>query len=295
MEGQTRMNSLQASRTGLERFLRYPQLLWSAYGLNLLSALLLVVVPALLLVEPAHYTIIQTAADGIDTWLVTELLMSTTASPALQGLAEPLAPGWLSRSLLVIVGILLVMPLFAWLPASFLAGGTLLTYLEAPEKFSWRRFLWGCRHWFGAFLLTNLILGIMTLILVGGLLGLMALASSAFGSFVDWITIPFSVLVITSWLILLEYTRVLAVYNSTRNMFKTFRSAVALVIRRPLAVAGFYVLSLSTLLVTHLIFRALLSSTFMSWGILFLIASQFFIIARLSIRLIRWAGAVTIP
>ncbi|RPI92090.1 MAG: hypothetical protein EHM40_14000 [Chloroflexi bacterium] len=294
MEQQTRVNSLQAIQSGLERFVRYPQILLSAYVLNLLSALLLVLVPALLLVRPAHYTVIQTAADGIDTWLVTELLMSTTTYPTLQDSAEPLQPGWLSQSLLVITGILLIMPLFAWLPASFLAGGTLLTYVEAPPAFSWQRFLWGCWHWFGAFLLINLILGIVTQILVGALLVGMAAASSAAGSAINWITIPFAALVITLWLIVLEYTRLLAVHNRTRNMFKAFGSAVALVIHRPLVLLGFYALSLLILLLIQALFRALLLSEFVSWGLLFLIVSQIFIMARLSMRLIRWAGAVAI-
>jgi hypothetical protein len=294
MEQQTRVNSLQATRNGFERFVRYPQLLFSAYVLNLLSALLLVLVPALLLIGPAHYTSIQTAADGIDAWLVAELMMSTTTYPALQGLSESLPPDWLSQSLLVIAGILLIMPFLAWLPASFLAGGTLLTYVEAPPEFSWRRFLWGCWHWFGAFLLINLILGIMTQILVAGLFAGMIAASSAIGGSINWITVPFFALVLTLWLIVLEYTRLFAVYHQTRNPFKALRSAITLIVHRPLALIGFYVLSLLILLLIHVIFRTLLVSEFVSWGFLFLTVSQIFIMARLSVRLTRWAGAVAI-
>jgi hypothetical protein len=294
MEQQTRFNSLRATQHGLKRFIRYPQILFSAYMLNLLSALLLVLVPALLLIVPAHYTIIQTAADGIDTWLVTELLMTTTTYPALQGLPAPLAPGWLSQSLLVIIGVLLIMPLFTWLPASFLTGGTLQTYVDAPPEFSWRHFLRGCWHWFGAFLLINLILGVATQILVGGLLFGMTIVSSALGSSSNWITVPLFALVFTLWLIILEYTRFLAVYNKTHNVFKAFGSAVALVIKRPWTLLGFYALSLLILLLIQVAFRALLLADFVAWGPLFLIVSQIFIMVRLSMRLIRWAGAVVI-
>jgi hypothetical protein len=294
MEQTTRLNALQATRSGLERFMRYPQILISAYVLNLLSALLLVLVPALLLIGPAHYSVIATAADGIDTWLVTELLLTISTYPALQGLSGPLAPDWLSQSLQVIVGVLLILPFFVWLPASFFAGGTLLTYIEAPTKFSWQRFLWGCWHWFGAFLLANLILGIITQMLIGGLLTGIVIASSAIGSSINWITIPIFLLVVLLWLMTLEYTRLLAVHNNTRHMFKAFRSAVALVFHRPWALLGFYVLSLLVLLLTHLLFRTLLVSQFVSWGLVFLIVSQFFIMARLSLRLIRWAGAMDI-
>jgi hypothetical protein len=247
----------------------------------------------LLLIKPAHYTIIQTAADGIDTWLVTELLMSTRTYPALQGLSEVLAPDWLSRSILVGAGTLLLIPLFAWIPASFFAGGTLLTYIEAPLKFSWARFLWGCWHWFGTLLLINLILGIPIQILAGGLLILMSITSSAAGGLINWVTIPLFALIATLLLIALEYTRLLAVSNKMRNVFHAFRNAAILVSQRPLVVAGFYALSLLMLLLVHAVFRTLLLSEWASGGLLFLIVSQFFIVVRLSMRLSRWAGAVS--
>ena len=57
---------------------------------------------------------------------------------------------------------------------------------------------------------------------------------------------------------------------------------------------GLYALSLLTLLLTHIIFRPLLLSEFVSWWPLYLIVSQIFIVARLSTRLVRWAGAVDI-
>ena len=294
MEQQVRVGSLQAVRNGLERFLRYPQILLSAYVLNLFSALLLALVPAILLIGPAHYTGIQTAADGIDTWLVTELFMSSTTSSALQGMSQPLQPDWLSQGIFVILGIFLLLPLLAWLPASFLAGGTLLTYVEAPPRFLWKRFLWGCWHWFGAFLLINLVLGIITQILVWVSLVGMVFTASAIGSWVNWISVPLFVLAMTLWLIVLEYTRLFAVSQNTRNPFRALGSAFVLVVHRPWTVAGFYALSLLALLIFQVIFRTLLLSDFAAWGFLFLIFSQIFILTRLSVRLTRWAGAVGI-
>jgi hypothetical protein len=285
---------LQAIRNGLARFIRYPQVLVSAYVLNLLSALLLLLIPALVLVRPAHYVSIETAADGIDTWLVTELLMSARTYPALQGLSESLLPGWFSQSILVIVGTFLLIPLVAWIPASFLAGGTLLTYIEVPPEFSWRRFLGNCWHWFGTLLLINLALGIPIQLFLGGLLIGVSIVSSAIGGLINWVTIPLFALVATLLLIVLEYTRLLAVSSKTRNIFHAFRSAIAFVVHRPLEVAGFYGLSLVTLLLVHAVFRTLLLSEWVAWGLLFLIVSQLFIMARLSVRLIRWAGAETI-
>jgi hypothetical protein len=294
MEENTRVNGLQAFLTGLARFPRYPQLLFSAYAFNLLSALLLLLIPAFFLLKPAQYTTIQTAADGIDTWLVTELMMSTTTYSALQGLSETLPPDWLGQSILVIVGTLLAIPLLSWLPSSFLAGGTLLTYVEAPQEFSWRRFLWGCWHWFGSFLLINMLLGFVTQVLVILLLTGIGFAFSSTGGWSNWITIPIFVLIMVPWLAILEYTRLLAVSNNTRNTFQALWKAIRLVFRRPLALMGLYALSLLTLLLMHIIFRPLLLSKFISWWPLCLIISQIFIVFRLSTRLVRWAGAVSI-
>ena len=294
MEESIKVNGLQAFLKGLARSARYPQLLFSAYVFNLLSALLLLIIPAFLLLKPAQYTTIQNAADGIDTWLIAELMMSTTTYPALQGLSETLPPDWLGQSMLVIAGILLVIPLVSWLPSSFLAGGTLLTYVEAPQEFSWRRFLWGCWHWFGAFLLINTLLGFVTQILVVVTLIGIGFTFSTVGGWVNWITIPVFVLIMTAWLAILEYTRLLAVLSNTRNTLQTFWKAIGLFFRRPLTLMGLYAFSLLTLLLTHLIFRPLLLSEFVSWWPLYLIISQVFIAARLSTRLARWAGAVTI-
>jgi hypothetical protein len=188
----------------------------------------------------------------------------------------------------------LAIPLLAWLPSSFFAGGTLLTYVEAPQEFSWRRFLWGCWHWFGAFLLINMLLGIVTQMLVIILLIGIGFAFSTVGGWVNWITIPIFVLILTAWLAILEYTRLLAVSSNTRNTFHSLRNAIGLVFHHPLALMGLYALSLLTLLLTHLIFRPLLLSEFVSWWPLYLIVSQIFVAARLSTRLARWAGAALI-
>lgn len=294
MERDIHMNSLQSFVHGLKRFLRYPQVLFSAYIINLLSVALLIFVPALLLAEPAHYTAIKTAADGIDTWLVTELLMSTSTYPALQGLSESLPPAWLQTSMIMILGVLLAAPFFSWIPSSFLAGGALITYVESPQRFSWRRFFWGGWHWFGAFLLVNLLLGIVTQILLVILLMAMQFVSSAAGGWVNYITVPLFILVMIVWLVILEYTRLFAVSKNTRNIFKAFAEAVRLLFTRPVALLGLYVLSILILFLMHAIFRPLLVSDIAGVAVLYLIFSQVFILMRLSARLARWAAAVDI-
>jgi len=98
----------------------------------------------------------------------------------------------------------------------------------------------------------------------------------------------------TIWLAILEYTRLLAVSGNTRNTFQTLWKAIGLVFRRPKAVMGLYGISLLMLLLAHIIFRPLLLSHFVAWGLLFLVVSQLFVVVRLWTRLVRWAGAIDI-
>jgi hypothetical protein len=293
METLEKTNGWIAFRNGLTRSVRYPQVLLAAYIVNLLTGLLLVIIPALSLVGPAHLTAIKDAANGIDAWLVEEIMGASTTYSILQEVpAEP--PPWLQQGLLIALFTLLAIPALAWLPSSFMGGGILLTFVEAPESFSWRRFLWGGWHWFGAFLLINSILGIVTYLLITALLTGIVQAISAAGAWVNWVTLPLSMLIIVPWLAVIEYTRLFAVSDNTRNIFKTFGKAFALIFRRPLALMGLYGLSLLLLAVIHLIFRGLLLKLPLDWWPLIFVVTQAFILARLWARMVRWAGALDI-
>ncbi|MBN1427736.1 MAG: hypothetical protein JXB07_05075 [Anaerolineae bacterium] len=293
MEAPVKTTSWQAFRNGLTRSIRYPQVILCAYLFNLLTGLLLAVIPALTLVDPAHRTAIQDAANGIDMWLVEEILGSTTTYSILQETASG-PPPWLQQASLVVFFILLAVPVLAWLTASFLRGGILLAYVEAPQPFSWQRFFWGCWHWFGAFLLINLLLEIATLLLMSILLVGIVMAASAAGAWINWITLSLLVLIIVPWLAISDYTHLFAVVDQTRNVFKAFGKAFILIFRRPLALAGLFGLSLLMLLLIQAAFRILLPSLPPDWWPLVFVVTQVFIIARLWSRLVRWAGAVDI-
>ena len=78
------MNGWHAFLTGLRRALRYPQVWLVVFVVNLFSALLLVVPPALGLASGlGQRPAIFAAADGLDAWLVIETLMSSLADAAL--------------------------------------------------------------------------------------------------------------------------------------------------------------------------------------------------------------------
>jgi hypothetical protein len=290
----TPIRGWQAFANGLKRSLRYPQVLFAAYVFNLLTALLLVILPALLLIGPAHSTSIRDAANGIDAWMVQEILMAPTNQIYLGGAADGGLSSGITQGWLVTLLTLLVIPLFAWLPASFIGGGILLTYAEAPQPFAWRRFLWGCWHWFGAFLGINLLLGLLTSLLVTALVTGAGFGLGLAGSWFNWISIPLSVLVLVPWLAIVEYTRLLAVTGGTRNVFVTFGRAFVLAFRRAPDLAVLYALALLLLALVHAIFRPLLLALPLDWWPLYFVVAQAFILLRLWARMIRWAGALDV-
>lgn len=140
------MNSVKQA---LRNSLQY----WPALGLfylgNIFSALILVVLPALNLLGPAHFTTIRDAADGIDAWAIMDELMPL-ADQMRQN--SPLHVTDSTATALLLVGLVLfAAPLATWSVNALLSGGLLLTYAEAPAPFSLKRFLWGCRHWWSTF------------------------------------------------------------------------------------------------------------------------------------------------
>ena len=261
-----------------------------AFAVNLLSAFLLVIAPALGLASGlGHRPAIFDAADGLDAWLVIETLMSSLADAALGEAGS-------SPSLTLLLAPLLVfaLPLLAWLPASFLNGGLLLTYAEAPRPFRWRRFLWGCWHWSGAFLLLGAARGAVSavmLLLTVTVAGLVA----AVGGWAVSIAALLLALLSMLGLSLLEFTRVYAVVSGTRNLAQAFGRAAGLVFRRPLAVGTLYGLSFLLVGLLHAVFRLGLFPRLPldGWGLV-LVVQQAFILLRLGTRLARLAGGLAL-
>jgi hypothetical protein len=290
------MKSWRAFRTGLSYASRYRWVLLILFVVNLLSALPLVAFPALgLASEMGHRPAIYQAADGIDAWLVIETLMSPLVGRELGEEATSEMTGAVQQATLMGTLTTLALPLVAWLPAAFLNGGLLLTYAEAPSPFRWRRFLWGCWHWFGAFLLLNGAQGIASATLfapvAGAVIGIVALA----GSWTLWIIVPPLVLVIALWLALMESIRVAVIVGKTRNVLRAFGEAARFVFRNFFAVVGLYVLALLLLLLLQAIYRwGLMSHLPLDWWPLVFVVQQAFILARLWARLGRTAGGVTL-
>ncbi|MDY6876050.1 MAG: hypothetical protein SWK90_07625 [Chloroflexota bacterium] len=282
-------------RIGLSRAARYRWVLPILFTVNLLSALLLALLPALgLAAEFGHRPAIREAADGVDAWLVVETLAAPLSGTAL-------GDGWpeLTRRLrqATLLGLLTaaMLPLLAWLPSTFLSGGVLLTYAEAPQPFRWRRFLWGCYHWWGAFLLLGVVQGgvsvavfVPTIAIVGGTV-------AAAGEWLAWVAVPLLVFLAMLWLVLMEYTRIVAVVEETRHVAHAFGEAMRFVFRHPLPVAGFYGLAFLLLGALHVLYRwGLMPHLPLGWWSLVLIVQQAFVLARLWAWLVRLAGGVAL-
>jgi hypothetical protein len=288
------MNGWQALRAGLDRATRYWQVWMVLYAANFLGALLLAVLPALSIVsELGHRGAIRQAADGLDAWYVLETLMSPGAVESL-GQAGP-QPGevpFLQQALLIALFTLAVLPLLAWLPASFMSGGLLLTYASSPQPFGWRRFWWGCWHWLGTYLLLGLVQAsvLMLTLILGAVLVIVALNAS------PWLVAPLCValgLWLVAWLAMMELSRTAAVIAGTKNPFTALVGGLRFILRHPWPVVGLYALSVLSAVALHAVWRLGLTPHLrLEWWLPALLLQQLFLLARLGIRLVRIGGGV---
>ena len=316
------MNGWTAFRTGISRVLRYRQVVVILFAVNLFSALVLAALPAWgLAAGLGRRPAIRQAADGVDAWLVIETLASWSTD-------ETLRQKVISLGSVPAAGVALL----AWLSGAFLNGGVLLTYaedgrsfnklgpdpsgrnspdlqaapsVEAPEalssdgpnawRFRWRRFLWGCWHWFGAFLLLGIAQTVASVVLfvllVGGAMG----AVAAVGGWLTWVIVPLLILVAVLWLALIECTRIAAVIEGTRNIVQAFSGAVRFVLRHVPSVVGLYGPALLLLGLVHALYLwGIMPNLPLEWWALLLVVQQATIAARLGARLVRLAGGVAL-
>jgi hypothetical protein len=288
-------NGWSAFRIGLSRAAGYRWVLLILFAVNLLSAFCLAALPALgLAAGMGHRPAIRQVADGVDAWLVIETLMSPLIDVALEGVG-PGSTGQLRQATLLGLLTTLALPVVAGLPAAFLGGGVLLTYAETPLPFRWRRFLWGCWHWFGAFVLLSVGQGIVSTALFVPLTGAVLGIAAVVGGGLAWIIVSPLALFALLWLALVECIRVVAVVGQTRNVFHALRGAVRFVFHDFLAVLGLYVLALLLLGLLHALYHwGLMPHLPLDWWPLVFIVQQAFILARLWARLARLAGGVTL-
>jgi hypothetical protein len=278
---------------GLKRATRYGWLLVLLFAVNLLSALCLAALPAATLLPAARRPVVREAADGVDAWLVVETLLVPLQRPWLTE-GETASPSGFGQAATTALLAALLVPVAAWLPSSLLGGGVLLTLVKAPQPFCLRRFLWGCWHWFGAFLLLGLAQGGLALLLFAAPVALAVGLGTAVGAWTAWGTVPLLLLGAAVWLAWCELTRVGAVAEATRNIARAALSAGRFLLRRLGAVALLYGAALALLLLVHALFRLLLPLLPLDIWPLAMVVQQFFILARLWTRLVRLGGSTAL-
>jgi len=282
-----------ALREGFARLRRYWPALLAAYGVNLISALLLALFPALGLLGAAQRPALAEAAHGISANMVIDFMGSGILN-ATQGLTpDGRAFQWAALWALVTAAVL---PFVAGLPAAFLNGGLVLAYVESPARFTWKRFLWGCWRWFSAFLmlglgqvLVTLLVGVPAIILIG-------LASGRAPWAVGGLALILALALAVS-LALFELAGVWMVSRGSRNFARALWQALVYLVRHAGALAVLYALALGGLGLVHALYL---------WGIwprlplevwpVVLVAQQAFILLRLGARLLRLSAcAVLMP
>ena len=298
----TKNSSWQAFRTGLSHAARYRWVLLILFAVNVIAALLLVALPAFGLASwMGRRPAINQAADGIDSWLIIETLMTPASGITLGGESLSKLTSQLRQATLLGLLTMLALPLAAGLPAAFLSGGVLAVYAEAlraqdrsdSTSFGWRRFLWGCYHWFGAFLLLGILQGLASTVIFIPLIGAAIGAVVMSGGWLVWIVGPLVASIAVLWLALIEYTRLAAVLGETRNLLRAFSKAARFLFRNLLKVLGLYGLALLLLGTLHAVYRwGLMPYLPLNWWPLVLVVQQGFILARLWARLVRLAGGM---
>ncbi len=289
--------SVAAWRDGWGRVWRCRGLWGLLFALNLVSGLGLALIPAAgLLGLLGHRPALSAAArEGFSARLALDLLVGALTSAQL-GLPSrmPEAARALPLAVLSMLGGVLIAPLVAWLPAAFLGGGLLATYAEQPRPWRWRRFLWSCWHYFGAFILLGLLQGAGHGLLVGPL----ALAGLVIANATGWpggLVLGAAALLALGWQALCELARAIAVASGRRHAGRALGAALRLAWRRAKAVAPFYVLAFGALGLVHVLDRWAIRPylPLHAWPLVLLV-QQAFLALRLGLRLARLGGGLSL-
>ncbi|RPI83655.1 MAG: hypothetical protein EHM41_15400 [Chloroflexi bacterium] len=287
------MSTFGLVNLGVKRSFRYWQLLGLWYLFYLLSAIGLAILPAVGLLDFSRNTAIEDLADGMDAWLLSDLILGGLdgAVDAGQGAVPTINPVT-SLSMLGLLAILILLSLLAWLPAVFLSGGTLRTYAGAPESFNFKQFLKGCWVWFGPLIVLSLIGFAGLALLVGAALLLLPLAFSVH-SILGYGLVLILVLLLFLGLVFFDMSAAALVTSGRRAIIPAIKSAFRIISGRPIPILVLFILALGLLILFHVVFRVGLFPLvpYSIWPLV-LIAQQVFITIRLWTRLFRWAGGV---
>jgi len=282
---------MTALSEGFRRLTHYWPALLVAYGVNVLSAAVLAIFPALGLFQAAYRPALAEAAQGISARMVIDFLGAgiTNATQGINpdGRAVQLALLWALVTALAL-------PFLAWLPAAFLNGGLVLTYVESPAPWRPRRFVWACWHWFGPFLLLGLA-QVLAPALVAFPAVLFLGAAWEQAPWEAWIVVVALAADLALSLALFEVAGVWMVSHNSRHLGRALRAAFSFLIRNAVSLAVVYAVALAGLGLAHALYDLGLGPhlPLAVWPVV-LVVQQAFILTRLGARLLRLSACAVL-
>ena len=287
-------NGWQTFITSFKTVCQYWQLVLIVWVINLIPAFCLTLIPAASLFPYSYNPIISQVADGVDGWQVMETLLSPLTPSNTEDEITP-TDFDIQRQFLAMGSIIFacILPL-AGLSTAFLRGGLLATYTNQPKAFSMRYFLSNCWHWFGVFIVQN-ILQILSLLIIFGVFIISVTMATYLGTITFWFTLPIICCLLVCWLAQWELTAALAINNNNHNIFQATIQATIYLLKVPLTWLSLYIPTLILLLLGHGVYRYGLRPAFpLNGWMLLLTIQQLFILWRLTLRLVRYAGNLII-
>ncbi|MBN1485833.1 MAG: hypothetical protein JXA37_14055 [Chloroflexia bacterium] len=276
-----------AFKQGFVRALRRWQI-WPLFYLAnvLLSGLLLWPLARLLLDWLGHSLSAAELADGLDSWLLADLLyqLGTPAGSREFGLAP-----WLLT--------LPLWPLLLSLPFVVLGGGALETYgRPLAEQGLWRLFWSGVRRYAWPFALLLLLevllselsmgLGLLLVALVGSLLGQAGWTIAGAVVLALWVGLS---LLLRWWI---GYARIMGVLQQERRPGPMLRSSAAFLRRNLGPAAGLSLLHFPLAFLLSLLYGLLNLPRPPCWWVLQVLLQQLFVLGRLGLHLARLSTEV---
>ena len=265
------------------RLWRYWPGLLVVYAVNLLSAVALALLPANGLLEAARRPALTQAAGGISAGMIVDFLgaglTNTMSGINPDGRAFQLSALWV-----LLAGVLL--PFVAGLPAALLNGGLTLVYVEAPAPWKWKRFAWGCWHWFGSFILLGLSQVLLTVLVVAPAAVLIGVAATRW-AWAGWALALLLAVVLAAGLALFETAAVWLVAQPSLNFARALWTALRYGLGQVRPLAAIYAVLLLGLGLAHLLYNGLWPLLPLAAWPLVLVVQQGFILTRLAARLLR--------
>lgn len=268
-------------RAGFVAPFTYLRLWFTLYLISLVSGLLLLILPFVQLLNVSTLTTLTDMADGMDGWVLTELLTAAQVNETLiiGGNQAGLPP--LNLTLLVLFAAILLLTFIA---SAFFKGGVLS--VVASDSGFWR----GCRRWFWTFIGLQSINLIVSLLLIGLGIGLSLLGG--------WLTLGGLIVLVPLfllWFIITELAGSAAIVYDTRRVFKSLHLAYQACAQRFGTTVVLYLCLIFLAIGLQFLFRNQVSPRLpLSNWLLVLIIHQLFILARLGLRLMRFAAGVAL-